>query len=85
MKLNETFGVNIRRLRTVRQMTQQDLALEAEADRSYISEIEAGHKNATLDFVERIAKVFGLPAHNLIQPDFEPPVKPERRLKQTKR
>ncbi len=47
-------GQTVRRLRQERQMSQQDLANKCELDRSYITLIEKGRKNPTLNIVEKI-------------------------------
>lgn len=55
MKLRVTFGVNLARLRRAAGWTQEELAHEAEVERAYISRLEAGKKNASIDMIERLA------------------------------
>ena len=55
MKLREQVGLNIRNLRNSRGLSQEQLALAAEVDRSYISEIELAKNSASIDVLERIA------------------------------
>ncbi|AMK25082.1 MULTISPECIES: helix-turn-helix domain-containing protein [unclassified Sphingobium] len=43
-------------VRTQKGWTQEQLAFEADVKRSYISEIESGKRNPSLDVVEKIAK-----------------------------
>lgn len=50
-------GERIADLRNRRGLTQEDLAGLAEMDRSYISEIENGHKNLSVTSLIRIAEV----------------------------
>ena len=55
MKLREQVGLNIRNLRNSRGLSQEKLALAADLDRSYISEIELAKYSASIDVLERIA------------------------------
>jgi transcriptional regulator with XRE-family HTH domain len=60
---------NLRKLRTVHGMTQEDLAAAAEVDRSYISEIENERFSASADLVEKLAGVFGIEIYEMFHPD----------------
>jgi len=51
----ENLGMRIADLRKRRGLTQEDLAGLAEMDRSYLSEIENGHKNLSVASLIRIA------------------------------
>ena len=55
MKLRERVGLNIQNLRNSRGLSQEQLALAADMDRSYVSEIELAKFSASLDVLERIA------------------------------
>lgn len=55
MKLREQVGLNIRNLRSSSGLSQEKLALAADLDRSYISEIELAKFSASIDVLERIA------------------------------
>lgn len=55
MKLREQVGLNIRNLRNSKGFSQEQLALAADLDRSYISEIELAKNSASIDVLERIA------------------------------
>ncbi|PZQ44370.1 MAG: transcriptional regulator [Micavibrio aeruginosavorus] len=48
-------GRRIAASRKKRGMTQEDLAGEAEIDRSFLSEIENGHTNLSVETLRRIA------------------------------
>ncbi|MBO6046272.1 MAG: helix-turn-helix transcriptional regulator [Erysipelotrichaceae bacterium] len=58
--LNVTVGERIKTLRRKYHMTQAELATAAEADRSYVSNIENGQRNASLTFLYRICQTFGI-------------------------
>ena len=68
---------NLRRLRVARGQSQEDLALEAEVDRSYMSRLERGVVNPTIGVLEQIADA--LDAH--ISDFFIEPAKGEPRPK----
>ena len=55
MKLRDRVGLNVRNLRNSQGLSQEQLALAAEVDRSYISEIELAKNSASIDVLERIA------------------------------
>ena len=57
-QLHKDFGKRIQELRKERGMTQEDLAGEVGVDPSYMGFLERGEKNATLDKIGKIAKVF---------------------------
>jgi len=56
MKLREQVGLNIRNLRSSKGMSQEQLALAADMDRSYVSEIELARFSASVDLLEKIAR-----------------------------
>jgi transcriptional regulator with XRE-family HTH domain len=57
MRLAETFGANVRKVRLERGMTLEVLADEVGLAYTYVGQIERGRRNPTLDVVERIAVV----------------------------
>jgi transcriptional regulator with XRE-family HTH domain len=59
MDLCSVIGANIRRLRKAKGLSQEELALRAEIDRSYLSEIENGHKNLSVVMLDQIAEALG--------------------------
>jgi transcriptional regulator with XRE-family HTH domain len=54
MKLRERVGLNIQNLRNSRGLSQEQLALATDMDRSYVSEIELAKFSASLDVLEQI-------------------------------
>ncbi len=71
MHVREVFARNLRRVRREKGYSQEALALEADVDRSYISALERGAYGATIDMVDRLAKVLGIDAAVLL--DQSPP------------
>lgn len=55
MKLCTVLGTNIRRVRADRGLSQEELAHRAGIDRSYLSEIENGHKSVGVVVLDDIA------------------------------
>jgi transcriptional regulator with XRE-family HTH domain len=48
---------NLRRLRTERGLSQERLAADTGVDRAYVSELERGLGNASVDLLDRLAAV----------------------------
>ena len=55
MDLRDTFAANLRRIRNAKGMSQDELAYEANMSRSYLSELERGAFNASLNVIARLA------------------------------
>ncbi|MGJ8547480.1 MAG: helix-turn-helix domain-containing protein [Sulfitobacter sp.] len=60
MKLQEIVGLNIRNLRNSRGLSQEQLALAADIDRSYVSRIELAKVSVSLEILEQIALALGV-------------------------
>lgn len=67
MGLARTFGINVRRLRGERGLSQEALAHEVELATTYVGQIERGQRNPTLDVVERFAAVLGVDPLDLLR------------------
>lgn len=65
----EVFARNLRLIRRLKELTQDELALEAEVDRAYVSRVERGATNISLDNAEALAKAVGVPLKDLVDPD----------------
>jgi len=57
---------NVRRLRTERGLSQEELAQEVGLRQAQISEIESGSNNITIDNLHRLAVALGVRACDLI-------------------
>lgn len=55
------FGFHLKKLRLERGLSQEQLGLIAELDRTYISGIERGVRNVSLVNIFRIAKALDIP------------------------
>lgn len=60
MKAVEQLGMRITYLRKQRGWSQEDLSLEANVNKNYISDLERGRRNPSLEILERIADAFGI-------------------------
>jgi transcriptional regulator with XRE-family HTH domain len=66
MKLRAVFGLNVQRLRRERKLSQEQLSFVSGRTRAYISSVEAGRRNATLDTLEILAKALDVAPQDLI-------------------
>jgi transcriptional regulator with XRE-family HTH domain len=58
----------VRRARKAAGLSQEDLALEAGVDRTYISQVERGKRNVTIVVLARIAKALKTTPDRLLVP-----------------
>jgi transcriptional regulator with XRE-family HTH domain len=52
---------NLRRWRVERGLSQEKLAVDARVDRTYVSSLERGKENPTVDLLDRLAKALSIP------------------------
>ena len=67
MDINKQLGMRIKYLRSLRKWSQEDLALEADVNKNYLSDLERGSRNPTVKVVEKIAKAFGITISELFK------------------
>ena len=67
MSLQQNIGVALRALRAQKGVSQEKLALETGIGRRYMSDIENGRRNVSLEIIGRIADYFELSASELVQ------------------
>lgn len=67
MEIREVLALNLRRLRQARGLSQEELAHRADIDRTYISSLERSVYAASIDVVDRIARVLGVEAAELLK------------------
>lgn len=68
MEIRRQVGVNIRRLREARGLSQEALAFEAELHRTYISGVERGVRNPTVTVLAKIAQALKVSPDQLLRP-----------------
>lgn len=66
----EIFSRNLRRARRLREMSQEALALQAGLSRTYVSEVERGERNVSIDNMEHLAQALRVPLKDLVDPEM---------------
>jgi transcriptional regulator with XRE-family HTH domain len=61
-------GLNVRKYRKLRGMTQEELGLETEMERSYVSDLERGTRNPSVRALGRLAEALQVEPHMLLMP-----------------
>jgi len=61
----------IKKYRRQRKWTKSKLADKAKVSRSYMSEVEAGKYNPTIDFMWKIARALGVTLNDLVNCNVE--------------
>jgi len=62
MDIKLRFGQGVRARRAALGISQEELAMRIDTDQAYVSRIEAGQMNVTLETVEQIASALGVDA-----------------------
>lgn len=65
-ELTIQFGQLVRKYRKERSMSQEQLALLCNMDRSYLGRIERGEVNPTLEKIYELSKAIGISVHKLL-------------------
>src|SRR3989344_617253 len=60
-------GLNLKRIRTKKGISQGDIARELEVSRGFISTIEGGKTNPTLATISKLAKAVGVSVNELLK------------------
>ena len=66
-KHRRVLGQNIRLYRKLCRLTQERLAEKAELAPSYLSDVERGRENISVDALRRIAKALNVPLEDLFR------------------
>jgi transcriptional regulator with XRE-family HTH domain len=67
MDLCSVIGSNVRKMRKAKRLSQEELAFRAEIDRSYLSEVENGHKNLSVTMLDQIAAALDVDMKELLE------------------
>lgn len=67
MALPQILGRNVREARKRRGLSQEQLALEADMKRSYVSDMERGTRNPSVKAIERLATALGVEPWTLLK------------------
>lgn len=60
-------GANLRRLRMSRSLSQEELAARAGLHRTYVSSVERGRRNVSLENIFALAKGLGCQPQDLVE------------------
>jgi transcriptional regulator with XRE-family HTH domain len=69
MDWGKIVGTNVRRLRVERNLTQEQLAHDAEIDLTYLGGIERGRRNPSLAVLGRISRSLAVHPRDLLEAD----------------
>ena len=64
----EIFARNVRLTRRLKDISQEELAFRADLSRTYLSEVERGIRNVSIDNMGLIAQSLGIPLQDLLNP-----------------
>ena len=67
MDIKLQFGMRLRYLREQKGWSQEALALNSNINKNYISDLENGRRNPTLEILERLAVAFDIPLSELLK------------------
>ena len=56
MSIEKKIGLRIKEIRNEKKLTQEQLAWEADIDRTYMNHVENGRKNISVQILEKILK-----------------------------
>jgi len=60
MEIKKKFGIQVKKLRLEKGLSQEALAHQADLDRTYIPSIEKGERNVSITVIEKIAKALNV-------------------------
>ncbi|MDO5438175.1 MAG: helix-turn-helix transcriptional regulator [bacterium] len=63
-------GIKLKLLRSLKGLSQDDIANGLEIDKSYYSKVERGLTNATITYLKRLAEFFGVDIIELFNFNF---------------
>lgn len=66
MDIKKRFGLAVKEQRNRLDVSQEELAMRIGADQAYVSRIEAGQMNVTLETAQQLAEALGLDIGELV-------------------
>ena len=66
-RLARSFGKVLRELRTRKKLSQENLAFDAKMDRTFISMLERGVRQPTLETIFRLAKILEIEPWKMVK------------------
>ncbi len=71
IKTRLLFAHNLRQLREMKKISQEHLADIAGLHRTYVSSVERGERNITVDSMEKLAEALNVDIRELLKPNNE--------------
>jgi transcriptional regulator with XRE-family HTH domain len=69
-RAREIFGLNVRRVRRLKEISQEELAFQANISQTYLSGVERGTRNISVDNMEALAKALGVGLPDLLRTEL---------------
>ena len=66
MTKTRAFGIALKKIRLKKKLTQEELSLQADLARAYVSELEFGKKTALIETVFKLSKALNIKCSKLI-------------------
>jgi transcriptional regulator with XRE-family HTH domain len=60
MNIKKKFGIRVKQLRIEKKLSQEALAIDANVDRGYLSNLENGKGNISIENIEKILDALGV-------------------------
>lgn len=73
MSARTNFCKNLKKVRLIKGFSQESLADECGLHRTYVSSVERGERNITVDNMEKLAIALGVDIRDLLRPHDEQP------------
>jgi len=70
LSAREIFCKNLRLVRRLKDISQEELAFRAELSRTYVSEVERGSRNISIDNMGLLAQALDVPLRELVDPEM---------------
>lgn len=67
MDIRAVLGRNVRKYRERKGLSQESLAFDADLHRTYVSGVERGVRNPTIQIVAKLATALGVEPHKLLE------------------
>ncbi|AHG72354.1 XRE family transcriptional regulator [Mannheimia sp. USDA-ARS-USMARC-1261] len=68
--IRHTFANNLRKIRRLKDISQEALAFDAELNRAYISDVERGKRAISIDAMGKIADALNVSLIDLLKSDY---------------
>lgn len=70
LSAREIFCTNLRLVRRLKEMSQEELGFRSDLSRTYVSEVERGTRNISIDNMGLLAQALDVPLRDLVDPEM---------------